>query len=127
MGISKGLSFMCFISLLFLKLAHADPHHFGIHAIGHAVEPFCPGGYSDRGDHCNHIGRITSVNYGEDDDDDDFDDTYKVLGKLSMAMSVSESTEDAEKEAVGLELENLSPEEQLSNKVTVLGHWFIIV
>lgn len=122
MGISKGLSFVCVIAMLICKVADADSDHFGIHAVGHAVEPFCPGGYSDRGDHCQHIGRITSVNYNENDDEDEFDDTYKVVGKLSMSLSTSESTEAAEERAVGLELETISPEEQASGRAIVLGH-----
>ncbi|KAE8647343.1 hypothetical protein Csa_003811 [Cucumis sativus] len=103
MGISKGLSFVCVIAILICKVADADADHFGIHAVGHAVEPFCPGGYSDRGDHCQHLGRISSVNYNENDDDDEFDDTYKVVGKLSASLS----PEAAEDRADGLELESL--------------------
>ncbi|KAA0061659.1 hypothetical protein E6C27_scaffold212G00280 [Cucumis melo var. makuwa] len=119
MGISKVLSFVCVIAILVSKVADADSDHFGIHAVGHAVEPFCPGGYSDRGDHCQHLGRISSVNYNEndDDDDDEFDDRYKVVGKLSVSVSP-----DAEDQADGLELGTISPDQQLSNNVIVLGH-----
>lgn len=130
MGISKGVTFVwlvtIFLCLLFLKVADADTEHFGIHAVGHAVEPFCPGGYSDRGDHCQFLGHLGRSLDENRDEDDDFDDTYKVTrdkdNKISISLTSLESTEEAEERAVGLGLENLTPEEQISDRVTVLGH-----
>lgn len=115
MPISKGLSFLglvaIFICLLFIEVADAHSGHSGTHA----VEKPCPGG----GDHCHHSGRMAAQTV---DEDDDFDDTYKVPVKGRMAMSMSESTEDAEERAVEMEMETTSPEEPVNQKVVVLGH-----
>ncbi|KAJ7964761.1 hypothetical protein O6P43_014517 [Quillaja saponaria] len=117
MAISRGMVVfglgitLLVCSLLLLKVTEASDLDKGSSSIHVVKRDRCPGGdaHPDKGDECRQDVVL----------DDDFDDTYKVVNKLSVSLSGSSASTVNNDDSP----DDDSPDfEFMNNNVVVLGH-----